>query len=182
MARKKRAARYPGTMHLQAISIPNCAAAEMRDKVNSIHFLAYHVETVSDGRKICITKPGGKSPFGRMKVDDFMVWIYDESNHDRWRISHEEIRLDVEEKLKANKQGGSAVVDLMHRVCKGEEPKDLTAEIASIIGLPGLSVELILKVYKWIWVQEDCNYPTGEGRWMSMKGILATRDAIIGKP
>ena len=168
-------------MRLETISIRNCSAAEMRDKVNAIPFLAYHVETLTDSRKVCITKPGGKSPFGRMKVDDFMVWIYDEAAKDRWRISHEEIRLDIEGKLKADKKGALAVVELMHRVCKGEEPADLTTEIDAIIGLPGLSVELILKVYKWIWAQEDCNYPTGDGRWMSMNGILAMRDAMVGK-
>jgi len=24
-------------------------------------------------------------------------------------------------------------------------------------------------IYKWIWGQEDCNYPDGEGRDISMK-------------
>lgn len=33
--------------------------------------------------------------------------------------------------------------------------------------------EKLLKVYKWIWGQEDCNYPTAEGRWLSMNAILA---------
>lgn len=36
----------------------------------------------------------------------------------------------------------------------------------------GLEAETILKVYKWIWGQEDCNYPNGEGRWLSMNNIL----------
>ncbi|HVA66304.1 MAG TPA: hypothetical protein VNK24_05195 [Elusimicrobiota bacterium] len=41
--------------------------------------------------------------------------------------------------------------------------------------LPGEKVDLLLKVYKWIWGQEDCNYPQpeNEGRYMSMKGLIA---------
>lgn len=30
--------------------------------------------------------------------------------------------------------------------------------------------ELLLKAYKWIWGQEDCNYPDGKGRAMSWEG------------
>jgi len=29
-----------------------------------------------------------------------------------------------------------------------------------------------MKAYKWIWGQEDVNYPSGEGRDMSMKSII----------
>ena len=36
----------------------------------------------------------------------------------------------------------------------------------------GIDVETLLKVYKWIWGQEDCNYPNQKGRWLSMNGLL----------
>ena len=36
----------------------------------------------------------------------------------------------------------------------------------------GIPVETILKAYKWIWGQEDCNYPTKAGRWLSMNALL----------
>jgi len=39
----------------------------------------------------------------------------------------------------------------------------------------GEEPETLLKAYKWIWGQEDCNYPNGEGRWMSMKGLIELR-------
>ena len=34
----------------------------------------------------------------------------------------------------------------------------------------GESPEVLLKAYKWIWGQEDCNYPEGKGRTMSWEG------------
>jgi len=38
--------------------------------------------------------------------------------------------------------------------------------------------EVLLKAYKWIWGQEDCNYPEGEGRERSMKGIRELRNML----
>ena len=38
--------------------------------------------------------------------------------------------------------------------------------------------ELLLKAYKWIWGQEDCNYPEGEGREMSMSLLRMLRDNL----
>ena len=176
MAKTRKPARYPGKMTLVTLSIRNCPPKEMCEKVNAVPFLAYHVETLADGRKVCITKPGGKATWGRMKANDFMVWIYDEAAEDRWRISHEEIYEDIRAKLTADSVMGGKVVDLLHRVCQGAEPDDLTEEFSNVVSLPGFPPDLIMKVYKWIWTQEDCNYPTGEGRWMSMKGILKLRD------
>jgi len=39
-------------------------------------------------------------------------------------------------------------------------------------------VDLIVKAYKWIWVQEDMNYPPPrfQGRAMSMEGIREMKD------
>jgi len=38
--------------------------------------------------------------------------------------------------------------------------------------------KLLLKAYKWIWGQEDCNYPEGEGREMSMRLLRELRDNL----
>lgn len=152
----------------------------MRNRLNALPFVAYHVETLMDGRKICITKPGGKQFFGAIQPNDFMVWIYDEDREDRWRISHREILEDIEKKFAASIHLASAFVDTLLRVCEGEEPTVIIEkhELDSFSALPGISAEAILRSYKWIWVQEDCNYPTGEGRWKSMNGILGLRKRL----
>lgn len=92
MVRTRKPARYPGKITMVPLSIRNCPAEGMREKVIGVPFLAYHVETLADGRKVCITKPGGKATWGKMKADDFMVWVYDEARQDRWRVDHEEPR------------------------------------------------------------------------------------------
>ncbi len=104
-----------------------------------------------------------------------MVFIYSPDKSELWLISHAEIFEDIELKLVTDRKYGLAVIEALEKVCRGEEPEevllrhDLKTEI-------GLSIELILKAYKWIWGQEDVNYPNGEGRWKSMNWLLKLKE------
>jgi hypothetical protein len=140
-----------------------------------VPFLGYEVENLADGRKIIITKPGGKiSRGGQMLVHDFQVWIYNEDTGERWRISHGEIKEDIRMKLEADKTKGKLVIEALKKVHEGVEPETLKSYDKLVESLPGFSLELILKAYKWIFGQEDCNYPPPrfQGRDMAMEGIL----------
>jgi hypothetical protein len=176
----RRSPHYPGSIRYLSITIPNTERNHMREVLNSLPFVAYHVETIEDGRKICITKPGGKQFWGTLQPNDYMVWIYDEERQDRWRISHSEIYEDIKTKLAANPTLASVFVDKLHEVCNGAEPNDM--QLDSLRGqfatLPGFPAELVLKTYKWIWGQEDCNYPNGKGRRLSMDPILELRQEM----
>jgi hypothetical protein len=178
---RRRSPHYSGEINYHSINIPNAEPKQIRDTLSNLPFIAYHVETLEDGRKICITKPGGKQFWGVLQPNDFMVWVYDEVHKDRWRVSHNEIYEDLEAKLVANPGLSSTFIDKLLDVCNGAEPNEMTKSFSLAIfsELPGFSAELILKTYKWIWVQEDCNYPNGEGRWMSMNPILALRKQMI---
>ena len=66
----------------------------------------------------------------------------------------------------------------MERVKNGEEPNDFIKEIFNLTFTVGETPETLLKAYKWIWGQEDVNYPTGEGREMSWKCIAEYRDKL----
>lgn len=57
----------------------------------------------------------------------------------------------------------------MEKTYNGEEPSDFINEIRALNFASGETPEALIKVYKWIWGQEDVNYPTGEGRLMSWK-------------
>jgi len=162
-------------MRFVPLKIPNAAREEFRVKLEEVPFLGYEVDQLPDGRIVCITKPGGKSSWGRMQVHDFMVWIYDEAAKSRWRVSHKEIKDDIATKFKTNPEEAKRVVCALKRVHEGEDPDDVlaAATMAGLgNGLPGEAPELILKAYKWIFGQEDCNYPTGKGRDMAMSGIV----------
>jgi len=43
----------------------------------------------------------------------------------------------------------------------------------------GESPEVLLKAYKWIWGQEDVNYPTGKGRAMSWEGWKKKNEEMV---
>ncbi|MDQ5883082.1 MAG: hypothetical protein QG648_437, partial [Patescibacteria group bacterium] len=69
------------------------------------------------------------------------------------------------------------IINLLEQVYNGEEPDNALAE-SKVENPCGELPEVLLKAYKWIWGQEDCNYPNGEGREMSMKEIRKLRDYL----
>ncbi|MCX9081714.1 MAG: hypothetical protein OIN83_05915 [Candidatus Methanoperedens sp.] len=69
----KKPAIYSAELNKTPLRIRNTTREEFRKKLVEIPFRGYEVETLSDGRKICITKPGGKNVYGRMQIHDFMV-------------------------------------------------------------------------------------------------------------
>ncbi|MCD6223887.1 MAG: hypothetical protein J7J73_03140 [Deltaproteobacteria bacterium] len=132
-------------------------------------YRGYEVEQLVDGRKIIITKPGGKFVFGKVRREDFMVWVYNPSDLTLWLISHKDIYNDLEEKGKINPRETIKIIDVLEKIFNGEEP-DNTVKTTKLSNPIGESSELLLKAYKWIWGQEDCNYPDGKGRTMSWEG------------
>lgn len=168
---------YIHEIDLVPLTIKNKSREEFRKHLESVKYRGYEVEQLADGRKIVITKPGGKFTYGQIKREDFMVWVYNPNNSGLWLISHKDICNDLEVKAQNNPQETVRLIDALEKVFKGEEPEDVlkALKLNALIGEPP---ELILKAYKWIWGQEDCNYPHGEGREMSMKVIRHLRKRI----
>ncbi len=174
---KKRRNIYKHEIELTNLRIENRPREEFRKLLERIKYRGYEVEQLSDGRKIVITKPGGKFTFGKIKREDFMVWVYNSEDLTLWLISHKDIYNDLEEKGKANPRETIKIIDALERVFNGEDPDSVLKNI-KLSNPTGEPPEVLLKVYKWIWGQEDCNYPEGQGREMSMKGIRELRDKL----
>lgn len=110
-----------------------------------------------------------KFVFGKIRREDFMVWIYNPKDLTLWLISHKDIYNDLEEKGEIEPRETIKILDALEQVYNGEEPDDVLQK--NILTNPvGESPEALLKAYKWIWGQEDCNYPDGKGRAMSWEG------------
>jgi hypothetical protein len=60
----------------------------------------------------------------------------------------------------------------------GQEPNDFIQEISELNFTTGETPETLIKVYKWIWGQEDVNYPNGEGRLMSWHSFIELREKL----
>ena len=171
---------YSHEIDLRKLHIDNSPREEFRTRLEAVKYLGYEVEQLADGRKIVITKPGGKFVFGKVRREDFMVWVYNASDSSLWLISHKDIFEDLQQKGRANSRETIRIIDALEAVCNGEDPEDVlrAAELANPVGQPP---ETLLKAYKWIWGQEDCNYPTKQGREMSMSAIRDLRESLSGR-
>ena len=168
---------YTHEIELKALQIKNRPREEFRESLEKIKYRGYEVEQISDGRKIVITKPGGKRSFGKIKREDIMVWVYNPLDSTLWLISHDNIYKELEEKGKLNSEQAIEIINALERVFDGDEPDDVLQ--STILNNPcGEKPEVLFKAYKWIWGQEDVNYPTGEGREMSMKDIRSLREQL----
>ena len=160
---------YKHTIDLKKLNIKNAEREEFIKKLEEIPYRGYEVEDISDGRKIVIVKPGGKQSFGRIRKEDFFVFIYDPKEQTLWQITHKQIYDDILEKSRKNPKETVKILEAFERVYNGEDPDDILKDI-SFENPGGEEPEALLKAYKWIWGQEDINYPTGKGRAMSWEG------------
>jgi len=168
---------YTHEIELINLKIKNRPREEFRKLLEKVKYRGYEVEQLTDGKKIVITKPGGKFVFGRVKREDFMVWVYNPNESILWLISHKDIYNDLEEKGEIDSKETIKIIDALERVFDGEEPDEVLKNCELTIS-SGEPPEVLLKAYKWIWGQEDCNYPEGEGREMSMKSIKELREKL----
>lgn len=168
---------YSHEIELQKIEIKNAQKTEFAAELEKIKYRGYEVESISDGRKIIITKPGGKFTFGKIKKEDFMVFIFNPKDNSLWLISHKDILKDLNEKAEINPEETIKIISALEGVFNGTEPDEVLSKI-KLNNPVGEEPETLLKAYKWIWGQEDINYPTGKGRQLSMEGISELKERL----
>jgi len=167
--------KYNHSIDLKELHIKNMERKAFAQAIIGIEYRGYEVEQIGDGRKIVITKPGGKKAFGRPYKEDIMVFIFDPKDDSLWQISHDQIINDVKDKVKENKVQGKKMLSYLERTYNGEEPEDFIEDIRKLSFISGEDPEVLIKAYKWIWGQEDVNYPTKAGRalsWQSFQEMI----------
>jgi len=169
MGKKRRRNIYKHEVDLTGLNIPNMAPERFREHLEKIRYRGYKVEDLADGRQIVITKPGGKFSFGNIRREDFMVWIYNPKDLSLWLISHKDILNDLKMKGEHSPTETIEIINALEKVLHGADPNDIIAS-TQLTNPIGEIPETLLKAYKWIWGQEDCNYPDGKGRLMSWEG------------
>jgi len=88
---------YKHSIELKKLTIKNAEREEFINNLEEIPYRGYEVEDISDGRKIVIVKPGGKQAFGKMRKEDFFVFIYNPTEQTLWQITHKQIYEDLVE-------------------------------------------------------------------------------------
>ena len=169
---------YRHVIELKKLNIKNADRHKFVEELENIPYRGYEVEDISDGRKIVIVKPGGKQSYGRIRKEDFFVFIYDPSEQTLWQITHRQIYEDLQKKAEKNPPETIKILELFEKVYNGEDPDDVISEV-SLKNPCGENPEALLKAYKWIWGQEDVNYPNGKGRDMSWEGWKKEGDEWI---
>lgn len=126
----------------------------------------YFVETLSDGRRIYLKRPTFLN-----KGIDFQVWVERlEGNKDK-RPSHDDVFEDLKAKKRENSEEYVRLIEAIIRVHKCEEPDGVLGDNSFnfTVGYPS---ELLLKIVKWLFIEQDITYWNYMGRGMLKKAIL----------
>lgn len=171
---------YTHVVDSYKINIKNSTRDKFRVAIEGLPYKGYEVESLKDGRKIIITKPGSKFSYGIIKREDYMVWIQNSSENTMWLVSFKNIWDDMREKTIDYPGYTLHLIDSIERVYNGEDPDDFINEVQD--SPCGETTEFYLKFFKWLFGEEDCNYPTREGRDRSMKSFRVHKQWIIARP
>ena len=130
---------------------------EYEKKGKGIKF-RYPVEEMPGGKKLYISRPGHKKNFD-FKVDTEGFGLGDGK--------HNEVASDIREKRKRNerkfKRFMKALTSLYN--CQENDVDKLVRRYRLVRGFGiGASVEVILKILKWLFIMEDIVYWDNEGR------------------
>lgn len=125
----------------------------------------YFVEQINDGRRVFLLRPTFLN-----KGIDFQVWVERMEGIEDKRPSHKNIFEDLELKKEENPKEFIQLVKAIDRVCSCEEPEDILKEI-KLNFQKGFPPELLLKILKWLFIEQDITYWNYDGRTMLRMAI-----------
>src|SRR5882724_5049860 len=129
----------------------------------------YFVETLTDGKRIYLTRPT------RLKGFDFEIRVEGVNfasgkKRSTNRPSHSVVYEDLAKKKAENRKAYSDLFDLIEHIYNCD--LDITREdYARFKFRSGLPVDMLLKVIKWFFIEQDVTYWNYSGRAMFMSGV-----------
>jgi len=127
----------------------------------------YFVEELQNGNRIFLTRPAYLK-----KGFDFVIRVEDAVfSNGRDNPSHDDIFEDLKKKKKENPVHYNRLHDAMIRVYNCEEPNEVLKDLIDVKFQSGFSVELILKVLKWFFIEQDIRDWNYSGRGMFKSGL-----------
>lgn len=139
----------------------------------------YDVERLADGRSIYLKRPTRNAGF------DFQVWVEKidgykdgkpsyytkEEKNQKKKPKKYDLLEDLKGKKKKNSQLYSKLLRMIERVGNCEDPKNILTKPRKLDFKKGYSTEMLLKSFKWLFIEQDIRYWNYTGRKMLLKAI-----------
>ena len=120
----------------------------------------YYVENLKDGRRIFLLRPTFLN-----KGIDFQVWVEKMDGVEDKRPSHKDVFREIEIKKKENPKDFAILMKAIDEVWNCSEPDDVL-KTRKMIFKEGFQVEMLLKILKWLFIEQDITYWNYDGRGM----------------
>ena len=125
----------------------------------------YFVETLKDGNRIYLERPANLH-----NGFDFLINVenvnFSTTNRIKYNPSHDNIFNDLKAKKTESPENYKKLYKLIEDVYNCKEIPDTNLKFKN-----GYSVDLILKVAKWFFIEQDIMYWNYSGRAMFMSGV-----------
>lgn len=125
----------------------------------------YYVETLNNGNRIYLERPANLH-----NGFDFVINVeqinFSTTNRIKYNPSHDNIFCDLQIKKSESSEKYAELYKLIEDVYNCKEIQETSLSFNT-----GYSVDLILKIVKWFFIEQDIRYWNYSGREMFMSGI-----------
>lgn len=136
-----------------------------KEGVKHVTRYKYYVETLQDKRRIYLLRPTFLN-----KGIDFQVWVEKMDDQNDKRPSHNDIFHDLKIKQKENLGEFRLLMEAVEEVWSCNEPDDVLKN-KQFSFTKGFSPEQLLKILKWLFIEQDITYWNYDGRMMLRMAI-----------
>jgi hypothetical protein len=137
-----------------------------KDGVKHVTRFKYFVEQLDDGRRIYLYRPTYLN-----KGIDFQVWVEKFDGTKDRRPSHANIFDDLKLKKEENADYFPKLIRLIDDVWTCQEPDSVLTKNDKQAFTKGLPLEMLLKILKWLFIEQDITYWNYDGRKMLRTAI-----------
>ncbi len=136
----------------------------LREEENSRY--RYDVEKCQDGRLVYLLRPTWLN-----KGFDFQINLEGFQSKSNEAPKHEDIFNDLALKKRESQESYKRFLRLIDLVYGCEEPDHVVAQEPTLFFQAGLAVDTLLKIVKWMFIEQDLTYWNNSGRRILMEGI-----------
>jgi hypothetical protein len=126
----------------------------------------YNVETCSDGKKVYLLRPTWLN-----KGLDFQINLEGFKSKSNEAPKHDDLTGDLEKKKKESPEKYKKLRAAIDEVYGCEEPDEALKKQGNPSFKSGMPADAVLKLLKWLFIEQDLTYWNNSGRRMFMNAI-----------